>query len=65
MLRITYADSSSEDIVRPVSVWFNGSRRVPMDIGLVRGKRVARISLDPENRFQDVDRTDNSWQPVK
>ena len=63
LLRITYADSSAENIVRPVSVWFGGARRTTIDMALARGKRVARVALDPDNRFQDVERSDNSWSP--
>jgi hypothetical protein len=44
----------------PVDVWFGGSRTflATLDFG---GRRIQRITLDPEARFPDRDLTDNVW----
>ena len=58
--RIDFGDGSSRVVTRPASVWFSGTRTTTLALPL-RGKRVARIILDPENRFQDLNRADNEW----
>jgi hypothetical protein len=60
LLRVEYAGGASEAITRPASVWFAGSRTATIAIPL-RGRRVQRVTLDPENRFQDLDRSNNVW----
>jgi hypothetical protein len=60
--RIEYTDGSSTTVARPASVWFGGSRSVTIQQPM-GGKHVARITLDPENRFQDLHRADNAWKP--
>jgi hypothetical protein len=44
----------------PADVWFAGTRtyvaRVPLS-----GRTLKSITLDPENRFQDLDRSNNLW----
>ncbi|HEX6536712.1 MAG TPA: M1 family metallopeptidase [Gemmatimonadaceae bacterium] len=57
---IEFTDGSSTTVRRPASVWFAGSRTATITEPL-RGKHVARVTLDPENRFQDVDRSNNEW----
>ncbi|HET7583882.1 MAG TPA: M1 family metallopeptidase [Gemmatimonadaceae bacterium] len=60
ILRVEYGDGTSEMVQRPASVWFGGARETSVAIPL-RGRRVARITLDPEHRFQDVQPDDNAW----
>ncbi|MDQ2891208.1 MAG: M1 family metallopeptidase [Gemmatimonadota bacterium] len=60
ILRVEYTDGSSDTVVQDADVWFTGTRHVTMTIPL-RGKTVERATLDPDNRFQDVDRSNNSW----
>jgi hypothetical protein len=45
----------------PVDVWFSGSRTFDavLDFG---GRRIEKITFDPEARFPDRDPSDNVWQ---
>ncbi|HEU4642966.1 MAG TPA: M1 family metallopeptidase [Gemmatimonadaceae bacterium] len=58
--RVELTDGSSVTVTRPASVWFGGTREVTITQPL-HGRHVARVMLDPENRFQDVDRSNNGW----
>ncbi|HEX5436545.1 MAG TPA: M1 family metallopeptidase [Gemmatimonadaceae bacterium] len=60
IVRIDYTDSSSTTVTRPASVWFAGDRSVTIQQTTGR-KQVARVTLDPDNRFQDLDRSNNVW----
>jgi hypothetical protein len=44
----------------PAEIWFSGSRTYVARIPLM-GNTLKSISLDPENRFQDLDRSNNVW----
>jgi len=61
ILRAEYGDGTSEIIVRPVDVWFDGGRSLTIRIPL-RGKTLARLTLNPDNRFQDIEPSDNVWK---
>ncbi|MGI8547781.1 MAG: M1 family metallopeptidase, partial [Gemmatimonadaceae bacterium] len=63
ILRVDYTNGSSDTVVQAADVWFTGTRAVIMTIPL-RGKIIRSITLDPENRFQDLDRSNNSWGAV-
>ena len=39
--------------------WLGGARRHTL---IVRGGRVARVTLDPDRRFPDIDRSNDSWE---
>ena len=39
-------------------MWFAGSRRATVTVPL-GGKRVKSVTDDPDNRFQDLDRSNN------
>lgn len=60
ILRIGYASGSSDTVVQAADVWFTGTRTVVMTVPL-GGRTIRTIVLDPENRFQDVNRSDNAW----
>ena len=60
VLRVEFTDGTTALIRRPESVWFAGARAIPIHIALGR-KKLRRLVLDPENRFQDLNRTDNVW----
>ena len=60
ILRVDYTNGSFDTVVQAADVWFSGTRRVAMTIPL-RGKTIRNITLDPDNRFQDLDRSDNVW----
>lgn len=59
--KVVFADSTSETVTAPVEVWFGGSRHMSVSVSS-RGRTIRTVTLDPENRFQDVDRTNNVWQ---
>jgi hypothetical protein len=58
--RLAFADGSSQTVTRPASVWFTGARSTTLSVPL-HGKRIAHVTIDPENRFQDLNRADNEW----
>jgi hypothetical protein len=58
--RVDFTDGSSQTITRPASVWFPGARSTTLTLPL-HGKSIAHVTLDPENRFQDLDRSNNEW----
>ncbi|HUQ48928.1 MAG TPA: M1 family metallopeptidase [Gemmatimonadaceae bacterium] len=61
--KVVFADSTSETVTAPADVWFAGSRSTSVTVPL-RGKAIKSVTLDPDNRFQDIDRTNNTW-PAK
>ncbi|MGH9420326.1 MAG: M1 family metallopeptidase, partial [Thermoanaerobaculia bacterium] len=61
--KVDFTDSTSETVTAPAEVWFGGSRRASVSVTL-RGRTITSVTLDPDNRFQDVDRTNNVW-PAK
>jgi hypothetical protein len=53
-------DSATAEVTFPVDVWFGGSRTFDADLDF--GKRqIAKITLDPHQRFPDRDPRDNVW----
>jgi hypothetical protein len=60
ILRIDHSDGTSATITKPADVWFPGSRSVTIAIPL-GGKAIKSVTLDPGNRFQDVNRANNGW----
>jgi hypothetical protein len=58
--RVDFTDGSSQTVTSPVEGWFSGNRtlivRVPSG-----GRTVKSVVLDPENRFQDLSRANNTW----
>ena len=61
ILRVDYTNGSSDIAVQQADVWFDGTRHVAMTIPL-SGKTVSTVTLDPDNRFQDLDRSNNVWK---
>ncbi|MGZ8468020.1 MAG: M1 family metallopeptidase [Gemmatirosa sp.] len=53
-------DNTTAIVTYPADVWFAGSRtfEATLDFG---GRRIERITLDPECRFPDRDPSDNVW----
>lgn len=53
-------DSVTALVTYPVDVWFTGRRTftATLDFG---GRKIERLTLDPEARFPDRDLTDNVW----
>ena len=57
---VDFTDGSSDTALAPAEVWFAGSRRASLTVPL-RGRTIKSVTLDPENRFQDLDTTNNVW----
>ncbi|MGI9090963.1 MAG: M1 family metallopeptidase, partial [Gemmatimonadaceae bacterium] len=64
ILRVQYTNGTTDTVVQAADVWFTGTRTVIMTIPL-RGKTIKSITLDPENRFQDLDRSNNTWPVIR
>ena len=60
VLKVEFADQTSQTYTFPVDVWFAGDReyRAVLDIG---SRTPAKITYDPDGRFPDRDGTDNVW----
>ena len=60
VLKVDFADNTSQTYTFPVDVWFAGSReyQAVLDIG---NRTATRITYDPDARFPDRDGTDNVW----
>jgi hypothetical protein len=57
---LEFRDDRKVVVTYPADVWFSGARTVTMRVPL-RGGTLKSVTLDPENRFQDLDRRDNVW----
>ncbi|MDO8501428.1 MAG: M1 family metallopeptidase [Gemmatimonadaceae bacterium] len=62
IVRIDYADGTSRTETLPAEQWFTGTRMLAARVPL-GGKAIKSVTLDPDNRFQDLDRSNNSWKP--
>jgi hypothetical protein len=60
MSNSTMRDSVTAIVRYPVDVWFAGSRTfaATLDFG---GRKIAKITLDPDGRFPDNDQRDDVW----
>ena len=58
LLRVTYEDGTTAEREIPVDVWLGGQDEA---VARFEGGEVARVEIDPEGRFPDVDRADNVW----
>lgn len=58
--RAEFSDGTSSVVTLPETTWFSGARTATLAIPL-DGKTLRRVVLDPDNRFQDLDRSNNSW----
>jgi hypothetical protein len=64
ILKLDFANGSSELVVRKAEIWFAGSRSVSITIPL-GNRRLSAVTVDPDNRFQDLDRTNNVWNGTR
>ena len=62
-LGITYDDGSSEKMKLPADIWRNNELK--FEKGFFSDKKVAKVVLDPDEVFADVDRTNNTWEAQK
>jgi hypothetical protein len=61
LLRITGTDGTETTVEAPATRWFGGQREISVE-GTVGGD-VAKVELDPERLFADVDESDDVWTP--
>jgi hypothetical protein len=57
---IEFTDGSRGTVMLGAERWFSGTRALSERIPL-NGRTIKSVVLDPDNRFQDLDRTNNSW----
>jgi hypothetical protein len=53
-------DDRTARVTYPVDVWFSGSKTFVANL-MFGGRKVERVTLDPECRFPDRDASDNTW----
>jgi hypothetical protein len=56
---VTYEDGTTERIDLQVDVWRNNE--ITFTKGFFSQKAIARVVLDPDEAFADIDRSDNVW----
>jgi hypothetical protein len=61
VLRITTTDGVTTVAEAPATRWFDGRREISVE-GTVTGE-VAKVELDPERLFSDIDSSDDVWTP--
>jgi hypothetical protein len=59
LLRVHYADSTSETMTFPAQIWRFNSKQVSKLI--VTDKEIVRLELDPKRQTADVDEGNNHW----
>ena len=57
ILKLTFADGSTEEVRLPAEIWRANARKVTKS--LLRKKKIEKIELDPHRETADVDRGDN------
>jgi len=61
LLRVHYADNSSEMMTFPAQIWRGNSKDVKKLI--VTDKEIVRLELDPKRQTADVEQDNNHWPP--
>ena len=61
VLRITAANGATTLLEAPATRWFDGAREISIE-GTLEGE-VAKVELDPERLYADVDSSDDVWTP--
>ncbi|HEU4564018.1 MAG TPA: M1 family aminopeptidase, partial [Gemmatimonadaceae bacterium] len=59
-LAVTRADGTTERLEVPVEVWLAGARRHVLRVAAAPA--VTSVVLDPEQRFPDIDRSNDAWR---
>lgn len=59
ILRVHYADSTSELMTMPAQIWRYNSKRIKKLIA--SDKEIVRMELDPQRQTADVDTSNNHW----
>lgn len=61
IIRIHYADNTSETVTIPAQIWRSNSKQV--DKLFVTEKEIARLQLDPKQQTADAEESNNYWPP--
>ncbi len=61
LLRVHYADNTSEMMTFPAQIWRSNSKEVKKLI--VTDKEIVRLELDPKRQTADVEQDNNHWPP--
>ena len=59
-VRFTFTDNTTEDFNYPAEVWSTNELVYDRVYGF-KGKKIAKVELDPEKRIVDTDRSNNVW----
>jgi hypothetical protein len=59
ILKFEFTDAPAKLVTVPAEVWFTGKRTASVRFPF-KGT-IKSVTLDPDNRFQDLDRTNNVW----
>ncbi|HMB93767.1 MAG TPA: hypothetical protein VKP65_23140 [Rhodothermales bacterium] len=59
-LEVTYDDGTTERFEMPVDVW--RGNELEYTKGFFSNKKIAKVELDPDEVFADVDRENNVWE---
>jgi hypothetical protein len=62
MKNAVMTDSTTALITWPVDVWYSGKHTFTADL-VFGGRKIEKITLDPQGRFPDKDPADNVWVP--
>ncbi len=63
ILKLTYKDGSSKQIIIPAKIWRFNDKKVSKLIA--SQKEIVKIELDPENLTADIDMSNNVWPKQK
>jgi len=58
--RFTFSDGSKQDVNYPAEVWSTNTSVYVRVFGF-KGKKLAKVELDPDKRIVDIDRANNTW----
>ena len=60
IMRVEFTQGPPQVVTIPIDAWLSGGRSFVYRLPL-RGRTFKSLTVDPENRFQDLDRADNVW----
>ncbi|MCH2180342.1 MAG: aminopeptidase, partial [Mariniblastus sp.] len=61
ILRVHYADNTSETMNFPAEIWRSNSKNVSKM--LITDKEIVRLELDPKQETADTESSNNHWPP--
>jgi aminopeptidase N len=61
LITVTYADGGTTSLMLAVDVWLDGATEAALRF--VPEGRITKVEIDAEDRFPDIDRSNNVWAP--